>query len=137
MALPQLIKGGVASDHRGEVTFNNNLDLTQVKRMYAICNKVGFKRGWQGHLVEQRWFTPMVGDFEIHLVHKESFEKLRDYHHRFIIKSKDSQTLYIPAGYMTCIQSLSVENKLLIFADYSLSEIEDECRFELGHFNIF
>lgn len=138
MIKPQLINGGIARDHRGSITFNNNLDLTAIKRMYFIHNEnTDFKRGWQGHRIEQRWFTAIQGSFKVDLVHLDSFNAKNDYHYSFVLESDNSQTLWIPAGYMSCIKANTVENKLLIFADYKLGEIEDEYRFDLGHFDLF
>ena len=138
MSQPQLINGGAAIDDRGEVQFNNELDLTSVKRMYSVSNKsLEFKRGWQGHMIEQRWFTSIIGKFEIHLVNLENFSNNKSYHFKYLLNDAQPQTLYVPPGYMSCIQATSIDNKLLIFADYKMDEIDDEYRFDLGRFNIF
>ena len=54
---PILILGGSHQDKRGVLKYNNNFDVTSVKRMYIIENiDTFFVRGWQGHKIEQRWY---------------------------------------------------------------------------------
>ena len=55
---PSLIYGGIYIDSRGELKFNNSFNMSQVKRFYSITLKEKLStRRWQGHQVEQRWFT--------------------------------------------------------------------------------
>ena len=49
--------------------FNNDFDISQVKRMITIAHKKSnFVRGWQGHKIEQRWFSVIQGAFRIQLI---------------------------------------------------------------------
>jgi dTDP-4-dehydrorhamnose 3,5-epimerase-like enzyme len=131
--LPQIIEGNKYSDGRGKLFFNNDFDATEVKRIYFIENvNTEFVRGWQGHKIEQRWFTAVVGSFKIwvqalanyenEIEPKELFE--------FELNSQKLNVLHIPGGYITAIQSLEPSSKLLVMADYFLGEINDEFRFE-------
>jgi dTDP-4-dehydrorhamnose 3,5-epimerase-like enzyme len=138
MKQPQIITGGTATDNRGSILFNNDLNLVDVKRMYTVQNKTkSFVRGWQGHKIQQRWFTAIDGCFEINLIDYNKFEMGITTHYKFELSSEVSSTLHIPAGYMTTIQATTNTNKLLVFSDFLLNEIDDEYRFELGHFSIF
>ena len=42
--------------------------------------------------------------------------------------------LHIPSGYISSIQSLTNNSKLLIMSDYGLNKIEDEYRFPINYF---
>ena len=59
---PSLISGVNHKDERGILNFNNDFDMSLVKRMYLIENvDTLFKRRWQGHKIEQRWFSATIG----------------------------------------------------------------------------
>jgi hypothetical protein len=46
------------------VSFNNELDLSEMKRMYVIENAdLSVQRAWQAHQVEKRWFVAVGGKF--------------------------------------------------------------------------
>ncbi len=67
--LPQLIKGNSHADDRGVLHFNNDFNAFGVKRIYTIQNRdTEFVRGWQGHKIEQRWFSVVQGSFKIFLI---------------------------------------------------------------------
>ena len=63
---PTLILGKNYKDNRGVLKYNNVFDVSLVKRMYIIENvDTIFIRCWQGHKIEQRWFTSVAGKFKI------------------------------------------------------------------------
>lgn len=135
--LPKLIKGNNFKDYRGSLKYNNDFNLSQIKRMYSIENlDIQLKRGWQGHKIEQRWFTAVSGKFEINLL------KIDDWKHPsknlkpllFELSSETFNILHIPFGYVTCIQSKELISKLLIMSDHNHGEIDDEYKFSLEQF---
>ncbi|MEN9907195.1 MAG: hypothetical protein RLZZ540_336 [Bacteroidota bacterium] len=135
--IPKIINGGSHSDVRGTLRFNNSFDATTVKRVYLIENKdTVFVRGWQGHRVEQRWFSVLQGSFKIELIAIDDWEhpskKLQS--KVFIISSDTFDVLHVPKGYVSSIQSLEENAKLLVMADYLLGEIHDEYRFDIDYF---
>ena len=137
MSKPKLITGDNFLDERGEIKFNNDFDLSPVKRMYTITNS-DYKpvRAWQGHRVEQRWFSAIEGDFTIKLIKIDNWEKPSK---NLKIKSFDLNqnsldVLHIPAGYVTYIKSNQNKSRLLIMSDYLLGEINDEFRFNQDYF---
>ncbi|MDO5606947.1 MAG: WxcM-like domain-containing protein [Capnocytophaga sp.] len=134
---PRIITGGKHQDERGTLTFNNAFDASEVKRFYTISNtNITFERGWQGHAVEQRWFSAIMGTFEIKLVkidHWQNPSKTLQ-SERFIITSQQCDVLHVPAGYVSCIRATEPNSKLLVMADYRLGEIQDEYRFPLDYF---
>lgn len=134
---PKNIKGVKFWDERGIVTFNNDFNAFGIKRIYTIENKsIDLIRGWQGHKIEQRWFSAIGGSFKIRLIKIDNWENPSKNLSfiEFILKSSALDILHIPGGYVSSIQALEVDSKLLLFADYQLGEIQDEYRFDLNYF---
>jgi dTDP-4-dehydrorhamnose 3,5-epimerase-like enzyme len=135
--IPKIIAGGSHSDDRGLLQFNNSFDATAVKRIYLIENKeTTFVRGWQGHRIEQRWFSALQGSFKIELIAIDNWEN-PSIHLKslsFIIKGKTLDVLHVPPGYLSSIQGLEEGAKLLVMVDYLLGEIQDEYRFSIDYF---
>lgn len=135
--LPKLIQGNSHEDSRGTLVYNNDFDALDVKRIYVIKNKnTDFVRAWQGHQIEQRWFSAIKGLFKIELIAIDNWDRPNKKSERleFLLDSDKLDVLHIPAGYVSSIQSLKEGSKLLVMADYLLGEIEDEYRFEVGYF---
>ena len=135
---PQIIKGNHHKDDRGTLTFNNDFNALGIKRVYTIENEsLDFLRAWQGHQIEQRWFSAVAGSFKIKLIEiddwKNPTEDLPIL--EFILNSENLDILHVPRGFATSIQSLEDHSKLLLFADYQLGEIQDEYRFASNYFN--
>jgi dTDP-4-dehydrorhamnose 3,5-epimerase-like enzyme len=137
MCSPKIIKGNSYTDHRGILYYNNFFNASAIKRMYIIENSsTKTSRGWQGHKVEQRWLSAVQGSFRIKLIEIDDwnspskslvFQEVK-------LEAKKLDVLHIPQGYVTCIQSIENNSKLLVMADYSIDEIEDEYRYELNYF---
>ena len=132
-----LIVGNCHSDERGFLFYNNHFDASLIKRIYIIENKTNaFFRGWQGHQIEQRWFSAISGKFKIELIEIDNWESpSKDLNiNSFVIESDKLDILHVPSGYVTSIQSLGPASKLLVMADYLLGEIKDEFRFDIDYF---
>lgn len=131
---PYLHKGNKFRDARGTIQYNNDFDFASIKRMYIMENATtDMKRGWQGHKIEQRWFSALKGGFVIRLKPILAFEdQTNDYpNYEFTLKEGTLDYLHVPAGYASCIQALEEDSKLLLLADYAFGEVVDEWRFEL------
>ena len=134
-----LLEGKKHQDERGIITFNNDFDASQIKRIYTIENTfLDFIRGWQGHKIEQRWFASMQGSFEIAVITIDNFENpskdlIPEY---FILKTNNLDFLHIKSGCITAIKAKEENSKLLVLADYSMNEIQDEYRFPLDYFKL-
>jgi dTDP-4-dehydrorhamnose 3,5-epimerase-like enzyme len=134
-----VIPGGNHTDKRGTLTFNNDFDASQIKRIYTIQNEnTSIIRAWQGHKIEKRWFTAIKGSFEIKLIKIDNWENPDKNAEVFsiILNDKNLDTLAIPNGYLNSIQALEENSKLLAMSDYQLGEINDEYKFESNYFNI-
>jgi dTDP-4-dehydrorhamnose 3,5-epimerase-like enzyme len=129
---PYIIIGASHSDIRGNLLYNNDFFANQVKRIYVIeNNNMDFVRGWQGHNIEQRWFTSIYGSFKIWVQAISNFEtnNVLSEIYEFELNSNNLNVLHIPPGYVTAIQSIKENSRLLVMADYFLGEIQDEFRF--------
>ena len=136
--VPILINGGSHTDTRGTVRFNNSFDATAIKRIYLIeNNETTFVRGWQGHRIEQRWFSVLQGSFKIRLIAIDNWKNpSRNLKFlSFIINTEKLDVLHVPQGYVSSIQSLEQGSKLLVMADYVLGVIQDEYRFDIDYFS--
>ena len=135
---PTIIPGGCYSDARGTLMHNNAFDASQIKRVYILENAdTAFIRAWQGHRIEQRWFSAIQGSFKIRLVAIDDCEmpskKAEMITH--ILNAEKLDILHIPKGYISSIQALCNESRLLVMADYGLNEIQDEYRLAFDYFD--
>lgn len=140
MKFPTIIKGGHFSDERGKLTFNNDFNALEIKRFYSIENRdTDFIRGWQGHTIEQRWFSAILGTFKISLIKVDDWDEPNKWSDilKFEINHTNLDVLHVPNGYISAIQSLEQNSKLLVFSDYALGETKDEFRFPLDYFENF
>lgn len=135
--IPKIIKGNLHEDGRGSLLYNNEFNSAAIKRFYIIENaNPDFVRAWRGHQVEERWFSAISGSFTIQLIAIDNWElpskKLRRL--TFNLQSATLDVLHIPSGYVTSIQSMEAGARLLVMANYSMGEIEDEYRFADDYF---
>jgi|TARA_B110000114_G_C14962172_1_gene344826 hypothetical protein len=134
--IPSITNGNSYSDFRGKLYHNNSFDLTNIKRIYVIENASNFIRRWQGHKTEQRWFYAIKGRFEIKLIKIDNWDKPSKHLKKIIFNIADQalDVLHIPAGYITSIESLTKEGKLLVMSDYKLGVISDDYKFPADTF---
>lgn len=135
--IPEIITGSIHSDQRGTLSYNNDFDASLIKRVYIIENtNTDFIRAWQGHKIEQRWFSAINGSFKIQLIKIDNWEKpskdIKPF--TYIISAGKLDVLHIPEGYVSSIQSLEPGSKLLVMANYLLGETKDEYRYETDYF---
>lgn len=132
-----IFTGKTHQDERGKLTFNNDFDTTEIKRIYFIENIDNqYIRAWQGHKVEERWFSVVKGSFEIKLIEINDWNS-PDKDSEVItydLNDENFKILHIPAGYISSIQSKEEVSKLMVMANYALGEIDDEYRFPYNFF---
>ncbi|UGU14382.1 WxcM-like domain-containing protein [Sinomicrobium kalidii] len=137
MELPVLIRGGHYEDERGQLEFNNDFDALPVKRIYTIKNiDSKFIRAWQGHKIERRWFSAINGAFEVKLIRVNDWESPSKNLQQqvFLLQGKEMDILSVPPGYISSIQALEDDSKLLVMADHALGEVKDEYRYDVDYF---
>lgn len=135
----KVLRGGSHSDERGKLSFINDFNASEVKRIYCIENRdTSFQRGWQGHTTEKRWFSAIQGRFRIQVIKIDDWENpSKDLQSTsFIICDTSFDVLYVPEGHITCLQALEKNARLLVMADYLLGEVKDEFRYPIDYFNL-
>lgn len=138
MKKPYIIKGGLHTDERGRLCYNNEFDLSEVRRIYTLENlSTETIRGWQGHKIERRWFSAVNGSFKIELTAIDNLENPSTNCSLFSFEllSDTLNVLCIPKGYVSKIQALEPDSKLLVMADHLLGEVADEYRFAIDYFD--
>ncbi|GAQ14814.1 hypothetical protein MODO_2506 [Myroides odoratimimus] len=121
-------------DNRGKLLFNNDLVLTEFKRLYIIENaNSSIIRGWQGHRIEERLFCVSRGRFSIRVVKIDDFDNpsLALDSKEYILDANTFDSLLIGGGYATAIKALDNESQLLCFSNYLMGEINDDYKFDL------
>ena len=100
--------------------------------------ELSFNRGWQGHKIEQRWFSATSGSFQIQTVAVDNWEQPSKHLEilNFNVYSKNLDVLHIPAGFITLITALEKNSKLLAMADHFIGEVKDEYRYESDYFSV-
>jgi len=135
--IPKIITGNSHTDTRGTLFYNNDFDASAIRRIYVIENKsTDFIRAWQGHKIEQRWFSPINGSFKIGLIKIDDWESPAKNLEMltFTINADTLEMLHVPQGYVSSIQAMEESSKLLVMADHLLGEIKDEYRFDVDYF---
>jgi dTDP-4-dehydrorhamnose 3,5-epimerase-like enzyme len=131
---PKLIKGGIHTDCRGQISFVNDMKFDAVSRFYIICNSTENPlRAWQGHKVDNKYFYCIQGVVKVYYVKIDNWElpskdlKIES----ILLSAEESNILYIPEGYANAIESLEVGSKLMSFSTLPLDRIaEDDVRFD-------
>ncbi|WP_418359218.1 hypothetical protein [Sphingobacterium detergens] len=119
-----IIKGGIATDQRGQIRFVNDFDMSLVKRFYIIKNKdTELIRGWRAHRIEQRWFYVLSGTFSISLVKINDWTNPdpNSFIEEFVLEASEMQIFHVPEGYGTAFRALEAESEVMVFADYPLA----------------
>ena len=122
---PTLIKGGLATDDRGTVSFVNDFSFQGVKRFYAIENhRAGFVRAWHGHRHEGKYLLCVRGSAVVGAVKIDDWQNpSKDLKPaRFVISETNPSLLAIPPGYANGIMSLTDDTKIMVFSTSALSD---------------
>jgi dTDP-4-dehydrorhamnose 3,5-epimerase-like enzyme len=131
---PQLIKGGIHTDQRGQISFVNDLKFDAIERFYIISNSAKNPlRAWHGHKIDNKYFYCIKGVIKVHYVKIDDWEspsrnlKVES----VVLNAAESTIFHIPEGYANAIESLEVGSKLMSFSTLPLDRIsEDDVRFE-------
>lgn len=130
---PEVLVGGLFQDQRGTLVYNNDCDLSPVRRYYHITlPHTDIIRAWQAHRQESKWFHCIRGAFTIRLVRIDDWvEPSRDLEvAHFALRADESQVLQIPPGFANGFQALMPDSTLLVFSDRTLhASREDDYRY--------
>jgi len=135
---PILFESKSNSDHRGKVSFTNDLNLNKVVRTYKVINKQARTvRAWHGHKIEEKWISVEDGEFLVCVVKVEDFENPSKDQEVFKFNmTPDSGILYIPKNYANGAMNLTENNAVRYYSSLPLEEsIDDDYRFESDFWN--
>jgi dTDP-4-dehydrorhamnose 3,5-epimerase-like enzyme len=137
--VPELIRGGVASDDRGRVMFANDFDLSLCRRFYVVENfAVGTVRAWHAHRHERKWVLAVAGAALACCVEIDDWDtpSLDAEVHRFTLDAAQPAVLAVPAGYANGAMSLLPGTRLMYLSDAALStSLEDDVRYPARHWD--
>jgi hypothetical protein len=113
---PELIKGGIAFDDRGYVSFANDFSFDSVKRFYLVDNYSAIIAA-----VEiDDWDQPNK-DAEVH---------------RWVLSAGSPGVISIPAGYANGFMSLEPHTTLAYFSTSTLEQsVGDDFRYPFDYWN--
>lgn len=131
---PSLIKGSNYIDHRGQISFVNDMKFDAIERFYIISNSAENPiRAWQGHKIDNKYFYCIQGVIRVHYVKIDNWESpSKDLKvDSIVLSDMESNVLHIPEGYANAIESLEAGSKLLTFSTSPLNQTsEDDVRFD-------
>ena len=127
-------QGNSFSDERGTLFFNNDFDLTAIKRCYQIEHpNTKIVRAWQGHKQEKKWFSVLSGSFLIALVQPDNWEKPSQNLgvQKFVLKADENQVLFISGGFANGMMALENNSKVMLYSNFTAKEsANDNFRFD-------
>jgi len=130
---PELLRGGLAVDDRGEVAFVNEFRFDDVKRFYTVSNHAaGFVRAWHGHRHEAKYVLAVAGSVLVCCVEIDDWESpARDLEvQRFVLSDRSPAVVRVPPGYVNGFMTLTPDAKLMFFSTSDLEEsLQDDIRF--------
>lgn len=131
---PQLIKGGIYTDDRGQLSFVNDMKFDAIARFYIISNSAENPlRAWQGHKIDNKYFYCIQGAIRVYYVKIDNWESPSKNLEvgSVVLTTIESNVLHIPEGYANAIESLETGSKLISFSTLPLERIaEDDVRFD-------
>ena len=143
-AQPEIIKGGISCDDRGEVRFCNDFDFKDVKRFYQVSNHSrGFIRAHHAHMNEGKYIYVAKGTAWICLMPLLSNEvgKLHLDENQlklFVLSSTNPQVLYVPPGWSNGFQTLEEDTQILFFSTSTTEDsLGDDYRFPYEQYPVF
>jgi len=139
MQEPTRIRGGLATDDRGSVSFVNDFDFAGVQRFYMVENhRQGFIRAWHAHKKESKHVLVVKGSALICAVKIDDWDNpSKDLQiHRHVLGERNPAVLFIPAGYANGFMSLTEDAKILFFSSSSLQDsLDDDIRYDARHWD--
>jgi dTDP-4-dehydrorhamnose 3,5-epimerase len=130
---PELIRGAVSVDDRGEVAFVNDFEFADVKRFYTVTNHaVGFVRAWHGHRHEEKYVLAVTGAALVGCVEIDDWESPSPelQVQRFVLSDRSPAVLHVPSGFVNGFMTLTEGAKLMFFSTKTLADsLGDDVRF--------
>lgn len=118
-----MIEGKNFVDDRGMLTFFNDFDFSDIKRMYLVRNhNAGFIRAWHGHKRESKYITVIKGAAIVAAtpmsIHDDSF--------RVTLSEYDPKILIVPPNYYNGFKTLTDDTIIQFFSTKTLEESQED-----------
>ncbi len=130
---PTIIRGSLAVDDRGQVSFANAFSFEGVRRFYMVENfSTEVARAFHGHLRENKFVFIAAGSAIVAAVALDdpACPSAKFKPHRFVLSARNPQILHIPAGYANGFRPLEPGTKIIFFSTATLEEAaNDDYRF--------
>lgn len=135
------IKGGVAIDDRGSLSFINDFDAEKlgIKRFYIVQNhNDNFVRAWHGHRTEKKYVYCIEGTALLGIISFENMKKIKEgssypeLDDRIILDARVSKLIEIPNMYYNGFKLLTRNTKLMFFSTSTLEESANDDFRETG-----
>lgn len=130
----KIVEGGIFTDYRGQISFVNELDMSEVARFYMIYHSdASVIRAWHAHQTEKKWFYAVKGSFTTAFVKIDNWENpsLDLKPEVFHLTDKKSSILCIPEGYANGIKAEEPDSILMVLSNKILSEaVKDSWRYD-------
>jgi len=126
---PSIIKGGLAVDDRGALSFVNDFSFDSVRRFYMVQNhETGFIRAWHGHAHESKFVYVVSGSALVVAVTLE--QAMPDLPieecFRTVLSDASPSILKVPGGYYNAFKTLTPDCKVIFFSDASLDQSKSD-----------
>lgn len=136
---PELFRGDLAVDDRGEVAFVNQFQFDGVKRFYTVANhEPGFVRAWHGHRREAKYVLAVAGAALVCCIEIDDWDSPSPDLEvtRFVLSERKPAVLKVPAGYVNGFMTLTPDARLMFFSTTTLEEsLGDDIRFPARFWN--
>ncbi|SRR6266567_4739870 len=130
---PTIIKGGLAVDDRGQVSFVNGFSFAKIERFYMVENfSTEVVRAFHGHLKEEKFVLVVGGAAIVATVQLDDpSNPNRDAKPvRFVLSERQPQILHVPAGFANGFRPLEPKTRILFFSTATLEDsAKDDYRF--------
>jgi dTDP-4-dehydrorhamnose 3,5-epimerase-like enzyme len=130
---PTLIKGGLAVDDRGQVSFVNGFSFAKIQRFYMVENfSTEVVRAFHGHLKEEKFILVVGGAAIVAAVKLDdpSSPNRNAKPLRFVLSERQPQILHVPAGFANGFRPLEPKTRIVFFSTAALEDsAKDDYRF--------
>lgn len=131
--VPTLIRGTTHQDSRGFLSYSNDLDLTDFRRIYIIQNSLNRPlRGWHGHQHESKIFMVLSGKIRFGAVRVSDWgnPNPQERVHSADLESGTMDAFFVPGGFANAILSLESGSVAMVYSSSTLADSQaDDYRY--------
>jgi dTDP-4-dehydrorhamnose 3,5-epimerase-like enzyme len=122
---PDLITGGMAVDNRGHLSYVNDINFAEMRRLYVIANhRPRSVRAWHGHRREAKAVMVVAGAALVAAV------KIDDWEHpspdlpvcSWVLSEEQPAVLTVPAGWANGAMTLTPGTRVMYWSTATLEE---------------